>query len=367
MTKVRQITSLIQDLAPENLAYDWDNVGLQVGDFDQEVSQVLISLDITEAVIEEAKARKCQLIISHHPLIFKSVSSINKHTGTGRVIIEAIKNNISIYSAHTNLDITKDGLNDYLAEVLGIKDCDHLEITGEERFYKLVVFIPEEHFTRVKKAILDSGAGYIGNYSHTSFSTEGKGTFKPLAGSNPFLGKEGEISEVREVRLETILAKHLVKKVIRAMLKAHPYEEVAYDLYPLANEGEKYSLGRIGRLDEKVRLDEYIQLVKKRLRLVNLKYVGSESRLIERVAICSGSGAKLISRASKAGADLFITGDIGYHEAQLAEELGMALIDAGHYQTEIIVKGLLTDYLRDKVDGVEFFASQVDTNPWKYI
>lgn len=370
MAKLKDITDLIDDFAPQNLAFQWDNVGLQVGDYNHDVKKILLSLDITEKIIEEAIDNNCQLVISHHPLLFNGINSITCQDRIGRIIIKAIKNGLAIFSAHTNLDIVKGGLNDLLAEKLGLIDTENLDKVKDEEFYKLVVYIPENHFLKVKNAILEAGAGKIGNYSYSSFSTKGEGTFKPLVNSNPYIGKEGEISRVKEVRFETIIPAHLKNKIIRVILDVHPYEEVAYDLYPLINNLKSYGLGRIGRLEAENTLAEFVPLIKKQLNLSSIKVVGSHDKKIRKVALCSGSGADLIKKAKLAGADLYITSDVKYHEAQLAEELELALVDAGHYETEIIVKELLRGYLKDKTEEVglevEILESQIDTNPWNY-
>ena len=364
MATVRTITSVLAKLAPEELAYDWDNVGLLLGDYSREVKRVLLALEITEEVVTEALEKSCELIITHHPLIFQPLKKINTQHQLGKILQQALVAGLNIYTAHTNLDLAVPGLNDYLAELLGLDKCQPLQIMTEDQNYKLVVFIPREYYHQVKDAIWEAGAGFIGNYSHTSFRSKGTGTFKPLAASDPFLGKRDELTEVEEIRFETIVTERSLQEVIKTMLAAHPYEEVAYDLYPLANQGKQYGLGRIGRLKEKLRLDDYLPLIKAKLALPSVKYVGRRERLIERVAVCSGSGADLIRAASDAGADLYITGDIKYHDAQLAEQIELGLVEAGHYETEIIVRDFLNNYLTGKLSDVALFRSTINTNPW---
>lgn len=369
MASVQSIISLLSQLAPQRFACDWDNAGIQVGDFTQEIEKVLFTLDITKEVIEEAINIKADMILSHHPLIFNGLNSVHNQTRTGEIIIKAIQNNLVLYSAHTNLDIAPNGLNDYLAELFTVNNTSPLDITNSETLYKLVVFIPEDYFPEVRKTILDNGAGHIGNYSHTSFSTAGEGTFKPLTGSKPFKGEKGNFNEVEELKLETIIPENRVNKVIRAMLKVHPYEEVAYDIYSLNKKENKFGLGRIGYLDEKIKLGQFLKKVKRLLNLEVVKFVGTKDKIIKKVAICSGSGGDLIKKAKAAGADLYITGDIKYHQAQLAEEQGLALLDAGHYETESIVKELFAQYFLEKSDlvelEVEFVKSRINTNPWQ--
>lgn len=369
MRTVQNIINLATKLAPAKLAASWDNVGLTVGDYNQVVHRVLLSLDVNDMVLEEAINKGCQLIIAHHPFIFQGMKSIRNDDIVGRIIMKAVKNDISIFSAHTNLDIAPKGLNDYLANILEIRDLIPIDITQKTKYYKLVVFIPDDYFERVKIAVLDAGAGNIGDYSHASFSIKGEGTFKPQKGSNPFIGQTGEISSVQELRLETLVVEDRIDNVVNEMLKAHPYEEVAYDLYPLLFEGDKYGLGRVGKLENKVRLIDYLEKVKLKLNLNCLRYIGEDDAIIQKIAVCSGSGASLIKQAKAAGADLYITGDVKFHEAQMAKDLGLKLLDAGHYETEVIVKDLLLEYFkRQSITNnlhVDFIKSEVNTNPWK--
>ena len=371
MANVQMITSLLSDLAPTSFATEWDNVGLQVGKFNQEVTNVLLSLDVNSQVIEEAIDKNCELIISHHPMFINGLKSIHDQTSTGNEVMKAIKNDITIYSAHTNLDIAPQGLNDYLAGLLNIEIIKPLKVTDKNSYYKLVFFVPEDYFSQVRSAVLEAGAGHIGDYSHTSFAVKGTGSFKPGKKSDPFIGKKDELTEVKERRVETIVAENKINDVLRAMTKIHPYEEVAYDIYPLKHSGENFGLGRLGQLNQTMILDDYIKLVKNKLNLEQLRYTGTGNEEIKKVAICNGSGADFIRNAKYAGADLYITGDVKYHEAQMADQYGIPLIDAGHHGTEVIVKDLLNDYLKDKAFQnnyqVNFIKSEVDTNPWNYL
>ncbi|MBN4067612.1 Nif3-like dinuclear metal center hexameric protein [Alkaliphilus transvaalensis] len=369
MRTVQKIIELATKLAPAKLAASWDNVGLTVGDYNQVVNRVLLSLDVNYMVLEEAISKGCQLIIAHHPFIFQGMKSIRSDDVVGRIIMKAVKNDISIFSAHTNLDIATKGLNDYLANILEIRDLVPIDITQKTKYYKLVVFTPDDYFERVRTAILDAGAGHIGNYSHTSFSVKGEGTFKAQKGSNPFIGQVGETSNVQESRFETLITEDRIDSVVNEMLKAHPYEEVAYDLYPLLFEGDKYGFGRVGKLDNKVRLIDYLDKVKLKLNLSYLRYVGEDDAIIQKIAVCSGSGVSLIKQAKATGADLYITGDVKFHEAQMAKDLGLNLLDAGHYETEVIVKNMLLEYFKRQSTTnnlqVDFIKSEVNTNPWK--
>ncbi len=366
MVKVKEIISTANKLAPEQLAYDWDNTGLQLGNEDKNVNNVLITLDLTEDIVDEAVKKGCQLIVSHHPLIFTPLKTICSKTVIGKIINKIIKNDLSIYIMHTNLDLASGGLNDYLAAKFGLKKCSPLMTESSKKLYKLVVFIPLEYFEKVKKEILDSGAGFTGNYSHTSFAVDGTGTFKPLKGSKPFIGKELQLADVKEKRLETVVREDQLNEVLSVVLKHHPYEEVAYDIYPLYNQGESISLGRIGYLEKKVSLEKCLSVVRELFCLKQVKFTGQKNKQIQKIAICSGSGSDLIEKVYQKNIDLFITGDIKYHQAQRAEQLGLALIDAGHFETEIIVTSLLSKYFKDNLKGVNFYETELNTNPWNY-
>lgn len=373
MANVQMIIKLLSELAPEKYAYEWDNVGIQVGSYNKNIKNVLLTLDIDYRVLEEADKKDCSLIISHHPVIFNGLDSIHDQTETGRVIMKAIKKDITLYSAHTNLDMARGGLNDYLSELLNLTDLSPLKIAEKKNYFKLVIFGPEDSLDRVREAVLEKGAGQIGDYSYTSYTTAGEGTFKPGEGSDPYLGKKGELARVDEFRFETIVRRSNIDKVVQAAKDAHPYEEMAYDIYPVENKFEKDSvgLGRIGFLEYPIKLGDYIQNIKDILGLSVLRFCGNKDKIIKKVAVCSGSGADLITTAKFSGADLYITGDLKYHEAQHAEKIGLNLVDAGHYGTENIVKELLFEYLNDKIKEkkyeVNLLKSEINTNPWQYI
>jgi len=369
--KLQQVTNLINDLAPKHLAYDWDNIGLQLGDYNQDVGRVLVTLDVTDEVIEEAISSDVDLIIAHHPVIFKGISNIRFNTPLGKMIQKAIKHDIAFYVAHTNYDIAQGGLNDLLAKKLGLVDTEILKVTQAEGLKKVVVFVPKESVSKVKEAMAKAGAGWIGNYSDCFFEQKGTGSFRPLAGTSPYTGTKGELSEVTEYRLETIVQSKILNRVINKMIKAHPYEEVAYDIYPVDNRGEAFGIGRVGYLKESTSLKEYIQVVKQTLDIASLKVVGEDNTEIKKVAICSGSGADFIKTASFKGADLLVTGDVKYHDAQLVLEEGLTLIDAGHYETEQIMRDAVVSYLIEEVNknnlDVEILKSQINTNPVRIV
>ena len=371
MSNLQQIISLMAQKAPHREAMDWDNVGIQIGDYQSEVKKVLVALDINEEVLQEAIEKDIDLIITHHPLLFNGVDSIHSQTSKGRTIIKAIKNDIAVYSAHTNMDIAEGGLNDYLAEKLGIENTEILSKDHKQKIYKLAVYVPEENVEVIKEAMFKKGAGQIGNYSKTSFSSKGEGTFLPGENTNPHLGKQGEIKKVNEVKIETVVPENKVDNVIKKMLKVHPYEEVAYDIYELPLQSNYKGIGRIGYLKEATSLKDYSETIKEVLDIKKLKIRGHLKDSIKKVAICSGAGADFINLASAKGADLYITGDVKYHEAQQAEELGLNLVDAGHFETEVIFKDMIYQYLKEKIEKenmeLDIVISEVVTNPWQYI
>lgn len=348
LTKVNDITNIIEKHFPLYLAEDWDNSGLQIGNYENQVTKAIIALDIDEQVADEAIRTKAELIITHHPLFMKGIKSIKYNSIQGKLIKKIIENDITVYSAHTNLDTGENGLNYWLATTLGLKDIRLLDKNHEDSLIKLVVYVPTTHLEEVRQAINEAGSGNIGNYSDCSFRTLGTGTFRPNDNTNPFIGQKGQLEEVEEYRLETVVYKSNLAKVIQAMQNSHPYEEVAYDLYELKNTGKAYSLGRIGFLPEKLTLKELANQVKLKLNIEHLRVVGDLKKQVKKVAVVGGSGASLINKAINHNVDVLITGDVKYHEARDAENLGLAIIDAGHQGTEEIMVKYLTKWLEEK-------------------
>lgn len=346
MIKVQDVIDSIERLAPPHLAESWDNVGLMVGRRDQLVDHVLTVLDVTEEAIEEAIERKCQLIVSHHPLIFKGVKQITSDTVLGRMIARLIKADIAVYSAHTNLDVAKGGLNDLAAAQLGLGQVKGLEMTHSEGLCKLVVFVPATHTELVVQALGDAGAGHIGNYSHCAFYGEGTGTFKPLEGATPFIGSVDTQETVSEHRVETIVPKALLPKVVNAMKAVHPYEEVAYEVYDLKEPTVVETIGRQGVLGDTLDLEAFMELVKHAFPQGKPRFGGARVEQISNVALCTGSGAEFIKAAAKAGAQAYVTGDVKYHDMQLARELGIVVADVGHFGTEIGAVSLLASQIQ---------------------
>lgn len=346
--KCQTIANMIEELAPKKLAESWDNVGLLVGDGSKKVSKVLVCLDATEWVIEEAIELGADMLICHHPMIFGSLKRITADTVLGRKLLKLISKGIAVYSAHTNYDIAKGGLNDIFAKRLGFSSFSTIEPTYIDKLYKIIVYIPKGHEEKIFNALVNAGAGQIGNYSSCTFRTEGIGTFLPQEGTHPFIGQEGKLETVQETKLGTIVPQSLLNKTIKALIKAHPYEEPAYDIMPLENEGEALGLGRIGVLEQETTLAVYAENVKKALGLDKVRIAGDPNRIIKKVAMLNGVGNKFISAARFAGADVLVTGDMQYHEMVDAVEAGLTIIDAGHYASESIMIPALAEYIRSK-------------------
>ena len=361
---IKDITDFIENLAPVQLQETYDNAGLIIGDKNTEINQILVCLDVTENIVDEAIEKKCQLIISHHPLIFKGIKKINGNNSIEKIIIKAIKNNIAIYAVHTNLDNVINGVNSVLAEKLGLKNQRSLQ-PKKDIFRKLVFFCPVIHVDRVRKAIFEAGAGKIGNYDSCSFNTEGEGSFKAMENANPFVGEPGKLHFEKEIRIETIYPFYLESKIIEALLQSHPYEEVAYDIYKLENYFSQIGSGIIGEIDETDELN-FLSQIK---RISNCKCIRHSDLLdkkIKKVAICGGSGSFLIKDAIAAKADIFISGDIKYHDFFEAENK-ILIADIGHYESEQFTKDLLYTFITKKFPNFAVLISENNTNPIHYL
>ena len=364
------IAAIVEELAPLELAEPWDNPGWQLGDPRAPVEKVLLCLDVGREVVKEAGQKGAQLILTHHPLFFKGMKSLRVDTPQGALAAELLRLGIGVYAAHTNLDRARLGVSDALAKILGLESTEVL-VPAEERYYKLVVFVPVEHVEAVREALGAAGAGWIGNYSHCTFGVEGTGTFLPLEGTSPYIGRQGVLERVREVRLETVVPSALVEKAVRAMLEVHPYEEVAYDLYPLANRFKpSLGLGRVGVLPEAVPLRNFAGRVREALGLGAVRWAGEEGRPVRRVAVCGGAGGELWKEALAARADVLVTGDVSYHTARDMLAAGLAFVDAGHFGTERAVlpllKELLARALEERGLAVDLLLSEGEKDPFKY-
>jgi len=346
LLNVSSITRALEQKYPLNLAANWDNSGLQVGSGSRAVTKVVVALDCTPAVVKRAEQAGAELIITHHPLIFSGIKKLNFDHPTGHMLQCLCAAGISVYSLHTNLDRAPQGLNSYLAARLGLKEPQVFGELLKLPFYKLVVYVPVSHLEPVRTALGAAGAGNIGEYSHCSFAALGTGTFLPGENTQPFIGKKGIMEEVEEYRLESIVSGEILSSCLAAVRAAHPYEEMAYEVYPLHQPGQDYGYGRCGELDPPMTLTELARMVKAELDLISVRMVGNPEGRIARAAVVSGSGASLIGEAAASGAQVLITGDVKYHEAQDALNRGLALIDAGHDGLEREVVELLTTDLQ---------------------
>jgi dinuclear metal center YbgI/SA1388 family protein len=368
--KISDIVGIINKIAPFADAETWDNVGLQVGSPAAPAGRIMVALDPCREAIEEAIANRCQLLLTHHPLIFTPLKKISLAEPGGNLIALLIKNDIAVVSLHTNYDAAKGGVNDLLAERLGLDSVEPLRQGGGETLVKLVIFVPEGHEAAILEA-LSPYSGFIGNYSDCSFRVAGKGTFRPKEGATPFVGEIGRREEVCENRVEVLLRQADLAIAINALRKVHPYEEPAFDIYPLLNKGEPSGLGRIGRLAGDCTLETFAAMVRDNLKIQGIRYVGEAGRKVRKVALCGGSGASLLREAIFRGADVLVTGDVKYHEAREAEAAGLALIDAGHFGTELpMVAGLAAQL--NKEFGKRGFQAEIlccscEKEPFRYL
>lgn len=365
-----EIIQLFEQFSPKAYAVEGDKIGLQIGSLNKPIHNVMITLDVVESVIDEAIANKVDLIIAHHPPIFRPIKNLTTDSAYGSMLEKCIKNDIAVYAAHTNLDVANGGVNDLLAEALELTNLEVLVPTYEDKLKKLVVFVPSSHEKAIRDALGNAGAGHIGNYSYCSFTATGEGSFLPLEQSNPFIGEKGKVEFVKEARVETIFPESIQKQVIQTMIKAHPYEEVAYDIYSLDQPGITLGLGRIGKLKETVTLQEFAEKVKKSLNVERVRLVGDPDSKIKKVAVLGGDGNKYIQQAKFKGADVYVTGDLYFHVAHDALMLGLNVIDPGHHVEKVMMKGVsskLGDLCKGKNFAVNVCSSEIDTNPFTFV
>jgi len=332
----KEIIKYLEEWAPKGIAWEKDNVGIQIGDPEIKIKNILLSLDLTGEVIKAAQKENCNLVITHHPVLFYPLKNLDfSKSRIAKMIATLIKNNITLYSAHTNLDFTKHGVSYQLAKKLELKNIKFLKNLSENQF-KLAVYVPSSHVNKVAEAIHQAGGGIAGEYSQCSFRSTGFGTFKGSNKSNPSIGKKGVIEFVEETKLEVLVDKWKLNEVIIAMKKSHPYEEVAYDVFALKNETINYGVGAIGEMNEAMSINDFLSFVSSKLKTSGVRYVKSRTKGIKTVAVCGGSCAELLDEAIKQNADAFITADLKYHTFHDAEGK-ILLIDAGHYETEVPV------------------------------
>lgn len=362
--RIREVIHYLESLAPLSSQESYDNSGLITGDTNEEINAALISLDCTEDIVEEAKRKGCNLIIAHHPIVFKGLKSFTGKNYVERTVIKAIKNDIAIYAIHTNLDNYLKGVNFEIGRRMGLKNLKILA-PSKETLVKLVVYCPIEHTETIKTALFEAGAGNIGNYSECSYTNHGEGTFKGNDESDPAYGKKGERHTEKETRIEVLLSRHQQNRVVSEMLAAHPYEEVAYDLIPLLNRNKYEGAGMIGELDTAMDTEDFLKLLKESFDIPCIRHTALVKDQIKKVAFCGGSGSFLLNKAKSKKADIYVTGDFKYHEFFDAEDQ-IIIADIGHYESEQYTKNLLHDILSKKFPKFAVHLTEISTNPINY-
>ncbi len=362
---VKDITNILEEFAPLNYAEDFDNVGLLVGSPTLEVSGVLVTLDTLENVIDEAIEKKCNLIISFHPIVFGGLKKITGATYVERVVIKAIQNNIAIYSMHTALDNNTQGVNAKICDVLGLTNTQIL-IPQKNTIKKLITYVPLKAASQLKEALYSAGAGNIGNYNNCSFSNEGTGSYKANENANPTLGEIGKVHLEKEIQIHITFSKSKEKSVLKALFNNHPYEEVAYEITTLDNTNQNIGMGMVGELKQPIEELPFLNLLKKKMHVSCIRHTNFLGLNVSKVAVLGGSGAFAINAAKQSGAQIFITSDIKYHEFYQAES-NIVIADIGHYETEQFTKNLLVDYLTKKIPNFAIHLSESITNPIQYL
>ena len=363
MPTIREIINIIEEFAPLSLQESYDNAGVQVGDVSVEATGALVCVDVTEAVVDEAIAKGVNLIIAHHPLLFRPLRRIVGSNYIERVVMKALRQEIVIYAAHTNLDAV--AVNHRWARMLGLTDVTVLQPTAD-MLMKLVTYVPIEHVDAVRSALFAAGAGSIGGYDCCSYAGTGVGTFRAGEGTHPYCGSHGVIHQEPESRIEVVIPRYIKSRVVKALLAANPYEEPAYDLIPIANDYTVAGMGVVGNLAQEVDAMQFLQQVKQQMNCPSIRYTDATSRKVKRVALCGGAGSSLIGNAIAARADIFITGEIGYHQF-FGHEQDIILAEIGHYESEQHTKSIFCDVITKKIPTFATYYTNVDTNPIKYL
>jgi dinuclear metal center YbgI/SA1388 family protein len=362
---IKQVIESLEKLAPPQYQEEYDNSGLITGQAADDVKSILVTLDCTEAVVEEAISKSCNLIIAHHPILFKGVKRLTGNTYVERVLIKAIRNQIAIYAIHTNLDNVIQGVNKKIADRLGLKNLQVLS-PRQNTLSKIVTFIPLDYTEKVISALHDAGAGHVGNYSHCSFSSEGMGAYLPTENSKPFAGSKGKLEKTKETRVEMIFPKLLLTKILTALRQSHPYEEVAYFVSDLANQNQEVGSGMLGELPVPEESLGFLNRLKTVMDTNCVRYTNIHAKHITKVALCGGAGSFLLPQAIAKGADVFISADFKYHEFFDADNK-ITVADIGHYESEQFTKELIGEYLQEKFPTFAIIFSNVVTNPISYL
>lgn len=368
---VAEFISVLDQIAPVHLAESWDNVGLQIGSRRWPVKKIWTALDPLVEVVYQACENDVDLLVTHHPLFFKSVNRIDCETPLGRIVQKALSNQLAIYSAHTNLDSATGGVNDVLGARIGLRNLQVLAQPVKNSLSKLVVFAPSTHVKNIMDALFAMDIGEIGNYSCCTFRCEGVGTFLGKAGSSPAVGETGVLNDVQEHRIEVLVENKVIDMVVDTLKKAHPYESMAYDIYPLAGVDQPAGLGRVGKLPTSITLGNFAETLKTALGIGAVRVVGDLNEKVKKVAVCSGSGASLLSAAIGSGATVYVSGDLGYHTARDAQQNGIALIDIGHFGSERLIVDVLASSISDmsKARGLDVTveSAPIETDPFYHL
>ncbi len=364
MATISELIQKIENLAPFSYQESYDNSGLIVGDYNQKISSALITLDTTEEIVDEAIKMGANLIISHHPIVFRGLKSLTGRNYVEQTVIKAIKNDIAILAVHTNLDNILKGVNSEICKKLNLKNCKILLPKGEI-LKKLVTFVPTKYAEKIKTEIFKAGAGNIGNYDNCSFNTVGNGTFRANEQANPHIGEINKIHTEEEIRIETIFPAHKERQIINSLLEAHPYEEVAYDIYKLENKLETAGAGMIGELENPINEIDFLKILKEKFEVGAIKHTKLFGKKIKKVALCGGAGSFLLKNAIRSKADIFISGDFSYHQFFDAENK-IVIADIGHYESEQFTKQLLFNFIKKKFNTFDTQISKINTNPIQY-
>ncbi|MFT7163324.1 MAG: dinuclear metal center YbgI/SA1388 family protein [Bacteroidia bacterium] len=362
--KIKEVIQELERWAPPAYQENYDNARLITGGQKEELKGILISLDCTEEVVEEAIKKKCNLVVAHHPIVFSGLKSLTGKNYVERTIIKAIKNDIAIYAIHTNLDNVYNGVNKKIADIIGLTNQKVLA-PKSGTLSKLVTFVPTEKSKTVLDKLHEAGAGHIGDYSHCSFSSEGTGTFKPNDNANPAIGESGKTESVNEARLELMFPSAIEAKLVTALILAHPYEEVAYYITRLSNSNQEIGAGMVGDLQEEIVTLDFMKSIKEKFNLSVIRHTKFHKEKLKKIAVCGGAGSFLLSKAKAANADVFITSDYKYHEFFDADD-EILIMDIGHYESEVFTKELIYDHLKEKFANIALNLSQVVTNPINY-
>lgn len=363
-----QIIEEFEKWSPKYLAMENDPIGLHVGTLNKKIERVLVTLDVNEEVVDEAIEKGAGLIIAHHPPIFRPLKNLQTDFPQGRLMEKLIKSDIAVYAAHTNLDVAVGGVNDLLATALGLQNTKVLVPTYEAELVKIAVFVPESHEESVREALAKAGAGAIGDYESCSYTLSGTGRFRPTNDADPYIGETGKMEVTAESKVEVVVRKNDKDRVIKAMISAHPYEEVAYDVLTLENKETAMGLGRVGTLETAMTLAEFANQAKQHLDVPALRVVGAADAVVKKVAVLGGDGNKYIQQAKRSGADVYVTGDLYFHVAQDAQDIGLNVIDPGHHVEKVMIKGVVDHMSKQQPTWqCEFLPSETNTEPFRFM